>query len=141
MRIRHAAFLVIWLIVGATLRAQETRATISGTTLDPSGAVVPNANVTAVEIRTGVRISTVSDSTGNYNIPFLAPGEYELSAEATGFGHFVRRGIVLATGSHPILDIKLEVGQASEVVSVTADLPLIDTANSTTGQSITTQQI
>src|SRR5215467_13615893 len=140
MRLRLAAFFLISFFAAA-LHAQEIRATISGTMSDPSGAAVPNASVTATEVRTRVRISTTSDSTGNYNIPFLAPGEYALSADAAGFGQFVRRGIVLATGDHPILDIRLEIGPATEIVSVTAELPLIDAANSTTSQSITTQQI
>src|SRR5215469_5068089 len=141
MSFKDAAFTVIFLLCAASLHGQETRATVSGTLLDPSGAAVPNASVTATEIRTGVKIVTVSDTTGNYNIPFLAPGEYELAADAPGFGHFVRRGIVLASGDHPILDIKLNVGQSSETVNVSAELPLIDVANSATVQSITTKQV
>jgi hypothetical protein len=141
MRFKAIGFTVIFLLSAAGLQAQETRATVSGTLLDPSGAAIPNASVTATEIRTGVKIATVSDTTGNYNIPFLAPGEYELAADAPGFGHFVRRGIVLASGDHPILDMKLNVGQSSETVNVSAELPLIDVANSATGQSITTKQV
>src|SRR5262249_1459895 len=73
--------------------------------------------------------------------PFLPPGEYQLSVDVRGFGRFVRSGIQLATGDHPILDIKLEVGQTTDTVSVSAAAPLIDIANSAMGQSITTKQV
>src|SRR5262249_31908451 len=141
MTLRNVASLVILLACAAVLRGQETPATVSGRVLDPSGAGMPNAGVIAPETRTGVKVATVSDATGNYNIPFLAPGDYELAADAPGFDRFVRRGIVLASGDHPIVDIKLNVGQATETVSVSAELPLLDTANSATGQSITTRQV
>src|SRR5215471_13017661 len=144
MSIRRAAVLLAMLALlrsAAVLHAQEARATISGTLFDPSGAAVPNSKLTATEIRTGIKVETISNTTGNYNIPFLAPGEYELAADAAGFGHFVKHGILLTSGDHPILDIRLEVGQAIETVSVTELVPLIDVANSATGQSITTRQV
>ena len=125
----------------AGVLAQENRATISGSVLDPTGASVPGASVTATETRTGVKTPTKSDSTGNFNLPFLPPGDYTLSVEAAGFKTYERKGITLATGDHPVLDVKLQLGQSSEAVTVTEDAPVIETANSSTGQTITTKQV
>ena len=89
------------LIIAPIAAAQESRATISGTVLDPSGAAIPNVRITLTEIRTGVKTSATSDSVGNYNIPFLPPGEYEIQAEVAGFKSFVRKGIRLCLERSP----------------------------------------
>ncbi|MGH9521974.1 MAG: TonB-dependent receptor domain-containing protein, partial [Terriglobales bacterium] len=140
---RFVRFLLALMLVfcAAGVVAQESRATISGSVLDPSGAAIPGATVTAVETRTGVKTPTKSDATGNFNLPYLPPGLYTLGAEAAGFKGYERRGITLAGGDHPVLDIKLQMGQASEAVTVTEDAPIIETANSSTGQSLTTKQV
>ena len=121
--------------------AQEFRATISGAVTDPTGAAIANAKVVARETRTGVKTPTVSDSTGKYNLPFLPPGQYELSAEMTGFKSFQQTNITLGSGDHPILDIKLDVGDASQSVSVSADVSLLNVENSSTGEAITTKEV
>src|SRR5215467_15689569 len=95
---RICVLLVMTFVCVLQLRAQETRATISGSVADTSGAAIPGVTITATEVRTGVKTSTISDETGRFNIPFLAPGEYAVSAELAGFHSFVRRGIRLATG-------------------------------------------
>src|SRR5262245_20803097 len=115
---RICVLLVVTLVCALQLRAQETRATISGAVIDATGAAIPGASITATEIRTGVKNSTISDETGRFNLPFLPPGQYEVAAELAGFRPFVRRGIQLATGDHPILEFKLEVGQSTQEVSV-----------------------
>jgi len=121
--------------------AQETRGTISGSVYDSSGAGIPGAKITVTEVRTGVRTVITSDNAGNYNVPFLPPGNYEVQAEMTGFRGFVRRAIQLASGDHTIIDITLQLGQMGQTVEVTAAAPLLDTANSSTGQTITTKQV
>ena len=138
---RICVLLVMTFVCALQLRAQETRATISGSVADTSGAAIPGVTITATEVRTGVKTSTIADETGRFNIPFLAPGEYQVSAELAGFRPYLRRGIQLATGDHPILDFKLEVGQVTQEVSVTEAVPLVDVANSMTGQSITTKEV
>jgi hypothetical protein len=138
---RICVLLVMTFVCTLQLRAQETRATISGAVADTSGATLPGVSITATEIRTGVKTSTIADETGHFAIPFLAPGEYQVSTELAGFRPYLRRGIQLATGDHPILDFKLEVGQVTQEVSVTEAAPLVDVANSMTGQSITAKQV
>src|SRR6266567_7262886 len=86
-------------------------------------------------------IGTVSEASGAYTIPFLAPGEYEIAAEAPGFKRSVRQGLKLGMGEHPVIEIRLEVGAVSEVVTVTADSPLIESANGSVGQVITSEEV
>ena len=129
------------LLFSSFIYAQEFRATISGAVTDPTGAAVVNAKIIASEIRTGVKTPTVSDSTGQYNIPFLPPGQYELSANSPGFKEFLQKNIALGSGDHPVLDIRLSLGDSSQSVQVTADVTLLNTDNSSTGQTITTKEV
>src|SRR5256885_1795958 len=75
------------------LQAQSTFATITGLVTDSSGAVVPNAVVAAVNTATGVRAQTVGSSTGNYVIPNLQVGTYDVTVSVTGFKTFQRSGV------------------------------------------------
>src|SRR5215472_15316412 len=143
MKTTYSLYVLLFSVLcgGLILHAQETRGTLSGLVSDPSGGAVPGVAVTATEVRTGVKTPTVSDSAGQYNLPFLAPGDYELSAEAKGFKSFVRRGIHLESSGHPVIDIQLAVGAVSDSVEVTSETPLVDTANSSMAQGITTKQV
>src|SRR5215831_11084756 len=128
-------------LLSTVAAAQESRGTISGSVSDPTGARIAGASVAAIEVRTGTRTATVTDGSGQYTIPFLAPGVYQIEAQMRGFRGFLRKGIQLTSGDHPVVDITLEVGQVTEGVEVTAEAPLVDTENSSTGQAITTQQV
>jgi hypothetical protein len=121
--------------------SQETRGTISGAVIDSTGAAIANVKVIATETRTGTKASTVSDAAGQYTIPFLSPGLYEISAQEQGFKKFVRSGLEIGSGDHPVIDIRLEVGDVAQSVEVTADVSLLNTENSSTGQTITTKQV
>jgi hypothetical protein len=140
MKIRILVLLAVF-VAASSVGAQEFRGTISGVVTDPSGAPVPNVTVTATERRTGTKVNTVTNSAGEYTIPFLLPGNYELQAEAQGFKRFVRTGIQLASGTHPVIDMELQIGAVAESVEVTGGVPLIDTDNASTGQTITTKQV
>src|SRR5262249_53460228 len=129
------------LLCSASLLAQESRATVSGVVTDPTGAAIPNAKITATEIRTGVKSSTVSDTAGQYTLPFLPPGQYEIQVEVQGYRPFIRKAIQVNSGDHPVIDAQLQIGAANDVVTVTAEAPLLDTANASTGQTISTKQV
>src|SRR5262250_2502050 len=100
--------------------AQAT-AQISGTVKDPSGAVLPGADVTATQTETGVVRTTVSNETGSYVIPTLPLGPYKLEVSLPGFRTFVQAGIVLQVNSNPTINVTLEVGQRTEQVEVQAN--------------------
>lgn len=121
--------------------AQEFRGTISGAVTDTTGAVVKGAQVTITEASTGTVNRTQTDGTGQYVVPFLQPGTYQVAIELKGFKKNIRNGITLQANGHPIIDVQMEVGNAQEEVNVTADAPLIDVANASVGQTITTKQV
>ena len=115
------------LAAGHTLPAQSTLGTITGLVTDSSGAVIPNVVVVATNTATGVRAQTVSSSTGNYVIPSLQVGPYEVSVAVSGFKTFTRSGVNLSSNDNLRIDVALEVGQTSEQVSVTAEAPPLKT--------------
>ncbi len=129
------------IVLLSTLAAQEFRSTLSGRVLDASGAAMPNIKVVAINNETGARSETTSTESGEYTIPFLAPGNYRVTAEATGFKRYVQERIQIGTNTRVTQDIPLEVGSQTEAVTVTADATVLSTATASVGQVIATQQI
>ena len=129
------------LLIPAALFCQEFRGTISGAVTDPTGAAIPGAKVTVTETHTGTNIQTVSDSAGQYTAPFLQPGDYDIRVEVQGFKESVRRGIAVGSGDHPVIDFQMQVGEASQSVEVTAEVPILNTENASAGSSITTKEV
>jgi hypothetical protein len=128
-------------LLGGFLVGQEYRGTFSGSVTDPQGAAVPKAVVVAIETRTGVKSTAICGDTGAYSIPFLAPGEYEISAEAPGFKRAVRQGLTLSAGEKPVIDIRMDLGAVNESVTVSAAAPMIVSSTATLGQVVTTQEV
>ena len=123
------------------LFAQEFRGTLSGAITDPSGSVVAGAKIIITETHTGTRNESLTDSGGQYTAPFLLPGDYEISAQFQGFKEFIRKAVHVGSGDHPVIDIRLEVGDATQSVEVTADAPQLNTENASAGQAITTKEV
>src|ERR1700761_1703199 len=115
-------------------RAQEFRGTISGAVTDPSGAVIPGAQIVVKEVHTGTTNRTKSDAAGQYVVPFLLPGDYTITATAQGFETLTRSGITLESQAHPEVDLSLKVGNTGETVEVTTTAPIIDQTNASVGQ-------
>jgi hypothetical protein len=135
------ALAVAFFMISGTVHAQEFRGTISGAVTDPTGAVVPGASVKVRETQTGTVNQTVSDGDGQYVVPFLLPGQYEITITAKGFQTVVRKNITLQSQEHPIVSIALPLGNATDTVNVTTDVPLIDQANASVGQVISTESV
>jgi len=117
----------------ADLSAQVVGAVVSGTVVDPSGAVTPGASVSIENVGTGIIANGVTNAAGLYSIPNLPPGFYEIKTSAPGFATEVRSGIVLNIGEELVLNLTLKVGTASQSVTVTSEAPTVDLANSTLG--------
>ncbi len=98
-------------------------------------------SITATNTGTGVSTSTVSTQTGNYTLPLLRAGTYEVSAEWTGFKKFVQSGIVLEVGQTVPLDVRMQVGGSTETVQVTAQPALIQKDTSDRGTVVTSRDV
>jgi hypothetical protein len=120
---------------------QAEQGTITGTVRDASGAVVPAARVTAKEASTQTVSTTVSNGNGYYTIPYLAPGTYDMSAEATGFSISVVSGVHLTVNLETNVDLILKPGAVSQKVTVQANAIQLETENSELGQTFNYQQI
>ena len=115
---RWTALVVASLAIGF-LHAQVETGIIAGTVTDPSGAVVPAANVTFKSASTGLLVTTQSNEAGRFQSPPLKPGEYELNVAMTGFKSSVLN-VRVEVNDRVSADIKLQVGEATERVTVEA---------------------
>lgn len=119
-------------------------ATIVGQVTDTQGAVVPNATVTATNTATGISHSAKSTSSGNYTIPNLPPGSYDVKVEAASFATGQSKGVVLNVGGQRDINFKLGVAGRSETLEVTTQAPLMETTKtevSTTVDSLDLQRL
>jgi outer membrane receptor protein involved in Fe transport len=121
--------------------AQEVRATITGQIVDPTGAVVAGATVNVVNVSTRAVVSANSNETGNYAMPFLSPGNYELTVECTGFKKLVRQNIVLQAQDKLRLDVQMEVGDVSNSVTVSELVSQLETETATRSQVLASEII
>src|SRR5690349_21759706 len=112
------------------LNAQNT-ATVLGTVKDPSGAVLPGAEVSARNVETGILRKAETGDRGEYRIPALPVGTYDIETSVNGFQTGVRKGIVLSLGRDAVVDFSLQVGAVSEQVTVTEEAPMITTTTAT----------
>ncbi len=125
---RRFFFVVTPLLCLATVSlAQESRATLSGTAADPSGAVVAGVMVKLTNTATSVAFNTATNSAGQYRFLFVNPGVYKLTAEMAGFKNFERDNILLQVSQSATIDISLQVGSHAETVTVSTEAPLLDT--------------
>ena len=121
--------------------AQESRGSILGRVTDPTGAAIPNVRVTATEQNSGVTVSGAANEQGNYQILFVLPGLYSVKAAVAGFKSFQRDGIEIRINDRIGLDIRLEVGDMSEKLVVSAEAPLLETASANMGQVVENRSI
>src|ERR1043166_2573159 len=94
--------ITVWILASVGLHAQQTTATILGTIKDQSEAVLPGANITATNLETGFSRSAVSGSRGEYRIPALGLGNYDVSVNMSGFEAAKRSGITLSVGQEAV---------------------------------------
>lgn len=138
---RYTFGLLVWLLFAGLLPAQDFRATLTGRVTDPSSASVPRAEVIATNVETNGETVAQSDERGDYTVPLLRPGRYHVTVTAPGFKQYIREGVSLSVGQAATLDIRLEVGEISERVTVSAEVPLLETANSSRGAVIDNEQV
>ncbi len=138
---RAALLLAILAAIGTRAEAQSFKATVIGTVVDASGAVVPGATVSIAQEGTGLVLTTTTGSAGTFSLSQLPPGRYELSVELAGFRKFVQSGLVLETDQVRRVTAQLQVGNVSETLTVAAKAAVINTDTSNKGEVITERQV
>jgi hypothetical protein len=118
-----------------------TTATLSGVVSDPSGAVLPKASVTLVSTEKGVSRSFLSDAGGRFSFNQLPPSTYSLTVKSKGFEAYQQNGIALNPGDSVTQNVSLTVGAETQLITVNADAPQLDTDNSNVASSIDSKEI
>jgi hypothetical protein len=133
----------VFALGGGTLEVvarAETGGAISGTVNDATGAVIPQATVTVINVRTDVRRIVVTNTVGVYAVTGLNPGSYEIQIEKLGFNVYRQSGIVLESGSTLLVDATLNIADKKESVTVTTGSVQLETASTQKGELITGKQ-
>src|SRR5262245_47744844 len=141
MRILVGTFLILFLLIPVAAFPQAANGRITGTVIDASGAVLPGVTVEVTNTATGVAFSTVSTETGVYSAPNLPPGAYSISASLPGFKKYDRSGVSLAAAQTLRLDISLEVGAATESITITEEGTLLKSETGDIAHNITVSQL
>jgi hypothetical protein len=136
-----AGLILSLFVVSSTSFAQLPTATILGTVKDASGAVVPTANVTARNVDTGQSRTVPTEGDGSYRFSAMPIGNYEIRVEHEGFQSEVRSGLELTVGLEAVVNMTLQVGSATQTVSVTGEAPLINTTSGSLGGLVDEQKI
>src|SRR5579872_1691139 len=134
---RHVAYCVSLLVAAGSAFGQAGgTGSIQGTVTDPSGAVLAGAAVTATNVATGVRTERKTTDAGVYVISLLPAGEYTVAFSATGFQNLTQARVVVDALATVALDVKLEIGTASQSVTVDAAPTMLTTEDVALGGSI-----
>jgi len=129
------------LSLGLGAFAQSDRGTITGTISDPAGAVIANAPVEAKNVATGTLYPVATTGTGNYTLSELPVGTYEISVTAPGFKKAVRTGVEVASQTTFRVDFTLQVGAATESVTITAEAPLLKTESGELSHNVSIDRV
>lgn len=131
----------IVLAAAASGVAQEFRATVRGKVVDTSQGALPGATVTLRNTDTNEVAAATTNAEGAYTVPFLRPGRYEMTVELQGFQKYNRSGMALQVSETATINVELGLGGVTEVVSVTAESPLLETSNASRGTVIDSARV
>ena len=139
IRVCRVCMLSLFLLVAllpATVWAQVYSGSLTGVIKDPSGAVVPGAEVKLTDVNKGYSLDVKTDESGRYLLRSIAPGTYRLSIVASGFRAYVQQGIVMDVGQNASIDVTLQLGEQTNTVEVSGESPLLQTEDAVTGQTL-----
>jgi hypothetical protein len=132
---------ILFLLAVTVCAAQQGTATISGTVTDPQDAAIGAAVVQIRNTGTGAESRAVTNDAGFYTAPGVPVGDYEVTVQHQGFKSAVRKGITVQVGQNAQVNVRLELGQTTEAIQVTAEVPLVDTGTATVGQVIENRRV
>ncbi len=138
-RIDLAVLLALAMVAG--LLAQQPTAQITGLISDSTGAVIPGAQIRALNTATGLHWEAASNESGNYSVANLPPGDYQITVTHTGFTTVNQSGISLGVSQVARLDFSLAVGSTSDSVEIKGTPPLLESSSASVGQLIETRAV
>jgi hypothetical protein len=131
----------VWVLQPPTARAQQASATVNGVVSDPSGAAVPNAQVTLTNTATAVARTTTSNNDGAYAVLNVMPGQYSIRASAKGFSAMSQTNITLEVNQTATFDFHLKVGEAQSTVTVEATAAAVESSTSELGAVVNNREV
>src|SRR5215469_4273788 len=137
--LKSCMFTVLFLLLFSVLALGQGvgfSGNLSGRVTDSSGAVLANADVVATHTQTGLQRSVKTDSAGQYRLAGLAPGNYDVSAQVSGFETQMQKGVTVTVGETSLVNFRMQVGQVSTQVTVTSEAPIIDTTQGKQAETI-----
>ncbi|MBI3698298.1 MAG: TonB-dependent receptor [Acidobacteria bacterium] len=132
---------LLLVLTSAPALSQSYTASIRGVVTDPTQSAVPNAQVVATETRRNILQRATTDAAGRYVLTNLPPGEYTLTAEASGFKKYTRESFPVQVNQDVTIDVALQVGEVTESVSVSAEAPLLESSTSSVGKVVENREI
>ena len=140
-RITVLVGIMLTLLFAASAVAQSGRGALTGAVKDPTGAIVPGANVVATNMESGLDFTTTTTEAGVYRLPYLPPGKYRMNVSLSGFKTAVRENIDVFITQTVTVDFALEVGQISDTVTVSAATPLLERSTQEIGTVSTEKEV
>ncbi len=135
--VRRFVGILIILLVGTPLLAQQGTTELRGRIVDAGGGLLPGVTVTVRNQATGMYRDTVSGADGSFIATGLVPGTYQVVAELQGFKKFDRKDLILEVGKTASIDVRMEVGGVEQTVNVSGESPLVDVTSKEIGGNIT----
>ena len=133
--------ILVLLVLSLPLFSQSSQGTIQGSVADQSGGVIAGANVTVTDVARGTARNLVADQAGQYTAASLNPGTYTVRVEAKGFKAEEHSGVLVEVGQNIRVDIVLQPGEQTQTITVTGEVPSIDTTDATLGGTVSNQSI
>jgi hypothetical protein len=134
-------FVLLLLVLSLQMVEAQSTSSLTGLVTDPSGAVVPNAEIIVTNSETNAKRTTTTDSQGRYSFPQMQPSNYELTARAPSFSEVLVQKIVLLVNTPSTIDIRFAVGTIQQTVAVNAETTQVNTQDATLGNAIGTRPI
>src|SRR5262245_34757294 len=125
----------------ALAQARSSSADLTGAVLSPSKSVIPGATITATNHAIGLTRMVTTDSGGNYQIPLLPPGRYEVKVEVSGYNTQIKKGITLTVGQIAVINFEMTLGVVGEVEVIDTDAPVVETERAHQASTITQKSI
>src|SRR5580700_784799 len=138
---KFAAAAIAVLLVCLPLFSQSTQGTIQGTVTDQSGGVIAGAAVSLMDVARGVTRALTTDGAGEYVATSLTPGTYTVRVEAKGFRTVEHSGVLVEVGQNLRVDLIVQPGEQTQTITVTGEVPSIDTTDATLGGTVSNIEI